>query len=136
MGIEGQNMQNNYRDLAYKYNIQWNGRTYHTNDFSQQDNINKAITSANQLLYAVIASVINALGYSTAIGFVHTGKMMSFVYDIADLYKERIILPEVFRYTSEYKGLAIERDIKAFIYKIIIQQRLVDSVIKDVESLF
>lgn len=39
------------------------------------------------MLYAVCQAAIVSLGYSPALGFVHTGKQLSFVYDIADLYK-------------------------------------------------
>ena len=38
-----------------------------------------------------------AAGYAPAIGFLHTGKPLSFVYDIADLYKIDIVAPEAFR---------------------------------------
>ena len=36
-------------------------------------------------------------GYSPALGFIHTGKMLSFVYDIADLYKAELTIPVAFR---------------------------------------
>ena len=35
-------------------------------------------------------------GYSPALGFIHTGKQLSFVYDIADLYKAEITIPVAF----------------------------------------
>lgn len=40
-------------------------------------------------LYGVVHSVIVALGCSPALGFVHVDHERSFVYDIADLYKQR-----------------------------------------------
>ena len=36
-------------------------------------------------------------GYAPAIGFLHTGKPQSFVYDIADLYKFETVVPVAFR---------------------------------------
>ena len=136
IGIEGMHMQNTYKQLSLKYNIPWNGRVYNVPDFNCQDDINKAITATNQLLYAIIVSVINALGYSPAIGFVHTGKMMSFVYDIADLYKECITLPKVFEFTHNYKGNSIAKDVKTYIYKELIQVNIVDKIINDINTLF
>ena len=136
IGIEGKHVQNTYIALANKYNINWNGRIYHTGDFDSQDNINKVITSANQLLYAIIQAVLNALGYSTAIGFIHTGKMLSFVYDMSDIYKESIILPEVFSFTSSYKGTNIAKDIKSYVYKVIIKENIVSSIIKNIDTIF
>ncbi|MDI5821544.1 hypothetical protein MJI95_22790, partial [Salmonella enterica subsp. enterica serovar Kentucky] len=37
--------------------------------------------------YGVTEAAILAAGYAPAIGFVHTGKPLSFVYDIADIIK-------------------------------------------------
>lgn len=136
MGIEGIHVQNTYKALAEKYNIQWYGRMYNDIQFREQDNINKAITSANQLMYAIIASVVNTIGYSTAIGFIHTGKMMSFVYDIADLYKESLVLPVVFEFTSQYVGNSIENDIKKHLYNKITEVNIIDKVIKDITTIF
>ena len=136
MGIEGLHVQNTYRTLSEKYGIHWNGRMYNEIPFSEQDSINKAITSGNQLLYAIIASIVNAIGYSTAIGFIHTGKMMSFVYDISDLYKESIILPTIFEFTSTYSGNSIENDIKRHLYNKITEVNIIDKVINDISTIF
>ena len=38
-----------------------------------------------------------AAGYAPAIGFLHTGKPLSFVYDIADLFKFETVVPEAFQ---------------------------------------
>ena len=38
-----------------------------------------------------------AAGYAPAIGFLHTGKPQSFVYDIADLFKFETVVPVAFR---------------------------------------
>ena len=38
-----------------------------------------------------------AAGYAPAIGFLHTGKPLSFVYDIADLFKFETVVPVAFR---------------------------------------
>lgn len=40
-------------------------------------------------------------GYSPAIGFIHTGKALSFVYNIADFYKASLIVPIVFELVAE-----------------------------------
>ena len=48
---------------------------------------NRALSAANACLYGVCHAAIVSAGYCAALGFVHTGKMLSFVYDVADLYK-------------------------------------------------
>jgi CRISPR-associated protein Cas1 len=40
-------------------------------------------------------------GYSPGLGFIHCGKLLSFVYDIADLYKEQFTIPTAFRLAAE-----------------------------------
>jgi CRISP-associated protein Cas1 len=42
-------------------------------------------------------AAVLAAGYSPVIGFLHTGKPQSFVYDIADLLKLDTVVPEAFR---------------------------------------
>ena len=44
------------------------------------------MSAANACLYGVCHAAIVAAGYSAALGFIHTGKMLSCVYDVADLY--------------------------------------------------
>ena len=43
----------------------------------------------------------SSAGYSPALGFVHTGKQLSFVYDIADLYKAEFTIPASFAAVAE-----------------------------------
>lgn len=42
-----------------------------------------------------------AAGYAPAIGFLHTGKPRSFVYDVADLWKLDTVVPEAFRVAGQ-----------------------------------
>ena len=37
-----------------------------------------------------------AAGYAPAVGFLHTGKPLSFVYDIADIFKFETVVPAAF----------------------------------------
>ena len=43
-----------------------------------------------------------AAGYAPAIGFLHSGKPLSFVYDIADLWKLDTVVPEAFRIAGQH----------------------------------
>jgi CRISP-associated protein Cas1 len=43
-----------------------------------------------------VHAVIVALGLAPGLGFVHTGHALSFVFDIADLYKAEISIPIAF----------------------------------------
>ncbi|MDR4482191.1 MAG: hypothetical protein R3B95_02880 [Nitrospirales bacterium] len=53
-------------------------------DWGQGDIANRCPSSATACLYGVAEAAVLAAGYAPAIGFIHTGKPLSFVYDIAD----------------------------------------------------
>lgn len=64
--------------------------------------VNQALSAANVALYGIVHSVITALGMSPGLGFVHTGHDLSFVYDVADLYKADLTIPLAFKIASEH----------------------------------
>lgn len=99
-GREGARVRSLYRELSKKYNVNWDGRNYDHKDYESSSVINKAISSANFCLYGLVYSVIVALGISPGLGFIHTGNDLSFVYDIADLYKAETSIPVAFEVTS------------------------------------
>ena len=41
-------------------------------------------------------------GYAPAIGFIHSGKPLSFVYDIADLFKFDTVVPTAFKIAAKH----------------------------------
>ena len=48
-------------------------------------------------LNGLTEAAILAAGYAPAIGFLHTGKPQSFVYDVADVYKFETVVPIAFQ---------------------------------------
>lgn len=95
-GKEGIRVREAYARASRETGIEWAGRTYRREDWYSADPVNRALSSANSCLYGVCHAAIVSAGYSPALGFVHTGKMLSFVYDIADLYKAEITVPIAF----------------------------------------
>lgn len=95
-GKEGARVRTAYARASDQYGIPWSGRNYDRVDWDQADPINRALSAANACLYGVCHAAIVALGYSPALGFIHTGKMLSFVYDIAELYKMELTVPAAF----------------------------------------
>ncbi len=106
-GLEGIRMREAYRTAAKMNGVHWLGRNYKLDDWDDSDPINKALSTANSILYSICQAAIISLGYSTGLGFIHTGKMLSFVYDIADLYKAETSIPAAF---SAVKGNDDELD--------------------------
>lgn len=99
-GVEGLHVRELYTRLAEKYKIKWDGRTYLKGDFDNSDTTNQYLTALNHALYAITTAVVVTLGFSPAIGFIHTGHLQSFTFDIADLYKETITIPLAFELSS------------------------------------
>lgn len=103
-GREGARVRVAYRAAAKKYGVKWAGRDYNPEDFLASNEINQALSAANVCLYGVVHAVILALGCVPALGFVHTGHDLSFVYDIADLYKVQLSVPVAFQTVGELQG--------------------------------
>jgi CRISPR-associated protein Cas1 len=100
-GMEGARMRDAYREAAHIYDVPWSGRRYDRRNWHRADPINRALSAASSCMYGVCHAAIVSGGYSPALGFMHTGKQLSFVYDIGDLYKTEITLPVAFRITAE-----------------------------------
>lgn len=100
-GMEGRRVRTAYQKYAEVYGVPWQGRAYDQTDWHRSDPANRALSAANACLYGVCHAAIVSAGFSAAIGFIHTGKMLSFVYDIADLYKTDLTIPTAFRIASE-----------------------------------
>ena len=78
-----------------------NGRKYDPKDWARGDVINQCISAATSCLYGVTEAAILAAGYAPAIGYLHTGKPLSFVYDIADLIKFDTVVPVAFKIAAK-----------------------------------
>lgn len=99
-GREGVRVREAYARASRETGVPWHGRAYRRDAWQAADPVNRALSAANSCLYGICHAAILALGLSPALGFIHTGKMLSFVYDVADLYKTRISIPVAFRETA------------------------------------
>lgn len=91
-GIEGGMVKDIYRTLAQEYGVPWAGRIAFGHGH-RIDPVNQAISHANAALYGLTEAVILSMGYSPAIGFVHSGDPRSFVFDVADCIKFDTVVP-------------------------------------------
>ncbi|NBK97492.1 MAG: type I-E CRISPR-associated endonuclease Cas1 [Erysipelotrichia bacterium] len=101
-GREGARVRGIYRKQSKKYQVEWSGRDYNPDNFEDGTVINQALSAAHVALYGVCYSVMVALGISPGLGFIHVGHDLSFVYDIADLYKAQTTIPIAFEVAHEY----------------------------------
>lgn len=95
-GFEGVRVRKAYAEASQEFGVEWKGRRYDRQNWGNSDPINRALSTANALLNGLCHAAIVSGGYSPALGFIHTGKQLSFVYDIADLYKAEITIPVAF----------------------------------------
>jgi len=130
-GLEGARVRNAYKLISEKYGVHWNGRCYDQDDWENADTVNRALSAANSCLYGICHAAILSAGYSPAIGFIHTGKMLSFVYDIADLYKTEITAPIAFMVASE-GSIEVERRARLKCRDVFYEKRLMERIIPDI----
>lgn len=100
-GIEGVRVRETYALLAQQYGVEWKRRSYDPADWEAGDIPNRCLSAATACLHGLSEAAVLAAGYAPAIGFLHTGKPLSFVYDIADLYKLSTVVPEAFRIAGQ-----------------------------------
>lgn len=95
-GIEGARVKRLYQVLARNLGVKWRGRRYDPRNWESSDLPNRCLSQATACLYGVSEAAILAAGYAPAIGFLHSGKPQSFVYDVADIFKFETVVPIAF----------------------------------------
>lgn len=135
-GLEGVRVRESYKMYAKRYHIEWHGRNYDKSNWSGSDSINIALSSANAALYGLCQAAIVSLGYSPALGFIHTGKQLSFVYDIADLYKMETSVPAAFEAAASSPSEDIARKARELMRRYLREKHVLKRVAEDIANLF
>ncbi len=130
--MEGNRVRNLYRTEATRCGIEWKGRQYDQSAWERGDRVNRALSAANACLYGICHAAIVSAGYSPAIGFIHTGRQLSFVYDIADLYKATLTIPVAFEAVAGGAGEQIERQVRTRCRDTFHRHKLLAHILKDI----
>lgn len=133
-GKEGIRVREAYAQASRETGVAWSGRSYQRSDWHSADPVNRALSAANSCLYGVCHAAIVSAGYSPALGFIHTGKMLSFVYDIADLYKADITIPLAFRAAVEGAD-SLEGRVRRACRDAFHESRLLQRIVPDIDRL-
>ncbi|MFQ5421831.1 MAG: type I-E CRISPR-associated endonuclease Cas1e [Anaerolineae bacterium] len=133
-GMEGVRVRQAYAQASKKYDVPWHGRKYKRGNWGSADPINRALSAANALLNGLCHAAIVSGGYSPGLGFIHTGKQLSFVYDIADLYKAEITIPVAFAITAESEE-KVESRVRAACRQKFKEVKLLHRVLPDIDAL-
>ncbi|WP_221091601.1 type I-E CRISPR-associated endonuclease Cas1e [Deinococcus aquaedulcis] len=133
-GREGARVRDLYARYSQAHGVKWQERKYNRGNWDAASPINKAISSGTACLYGLAHAAILSCGYSPALGFVHTGKQLSFVYDVADLYKMEVVMPVAFQEAAR-GGDEIDRRVRLALRDHMKQLRLLERMANDLLTL-
>lgn len=132
-GHEGVRMRDVYAAWSKETGVKWEGRQYNFQSWGGSP-INRALSTANAILNAVCNAIIVSAGYSPALGFIHQGRQLSFVYDIADLYKTDITIPIAFQVVGEAAD-QVEKRVRLAVREKIHESKLISRILPDINML-
>lgn len=133
-GLEGVRVRELYKLLAAQHKVPWGKRSYNLQEWDEADVVNKALSVACHCLYGICEAAVLAAGYAPAIGFLHTGKPLSFVYDVADLFKFETVVPAAFRIVARSHN-NIEREVRLQCRDIFRETKLLRKIIPTIEDI-
>lgn len=134
-GMEGARVKAMYAQFARQYGVKWDARRYDPKEWNASDIPNRCLSAATACLYGVSEAAILAAGYAPAIGFIHTGKAQSFVYDIADLFKFETVVPVAFRIAARKPGADVEGLVRRACRDAFRETRLLRRIIPAIEDI-
>lgn len=133
-GIEGARVRETYKRIAAQCGVEWKARNYDTSEWDQSDLPNRCLSAATACLYGVTEAAVLAAGYAPAIGFIHTGKPLSFVYDVADVYKFETVVPLAFRIAAR-SPVNPEQQVRLVCRDSFRETRLLERIIPGIEDM-
>lgn len=132
-GMEGARVRDAYARMSAATGMEWKGRSYDRGNWKNTDPVNRAMSCANSCLYGLCHAAIVSTGYSAGLGFIHTGKALSFVYDIADLYKMEITVPIAFEIAAGIHD-NLERAVRHRCRDLFRDQKLLTRIVPDIQK--
>ncbi len=132
-GLEGVRVRETYKLLARQYGVQWRARNYDRDQWDAADIPNRCLSAATSCLYGITEAAVLAAGYAPAVGFIHTGKPLSFVYDIADLFKFETVVPIAFRIAAK-SPYQPEREVRLACRDMFRSAKLLGRIIPSIET--
>jgi CRISPR-associated protein Cas1 len=133
-GIEGARVREMYKRIAKTCGVEWSARNYDTSAWDKGDLPNRCLSAATSCLYGVTEAAVLAAGYAPAVGFIHTGKPLSFVYDVADVYKFETVVPLAFRIAARNPGNP-EQQVRLACRDVFRETRLLERIIPGIEEM-
>jgi len=138
-GIEGSRMRRTYQNLSQRYGIEWRGRRFDRANPLSADIPNQAINHASVAVTAAAVIAVIAVGAIPQLGFIHEQSGDAFALDIADLFRDTILLPAAFssaRAALDNPSINIERHARRTTGRMLRNERVISKMIDRIKSLF
>ena len=138
-GIEGARMKRTYQNLAQRYGIQWRGRRYDRAKPLAADIPNQAINHASVAVTSAAVIAVTALGAIPQLGFIHEQSGDAFALDIADLFRDTVLLPAAFQAAGDIAKnprLDVERHTRRTTGDLLRTERVIPKMIDRIKTLF
>lgn len=138
-GIEGARMRQTYQIVAQQLGVEWRGRRYDRLNPGSADLPNQALNHASSAVEAAAAIAVSATATIPQLGFIHEDASQSFVLDIADLFRDTVLIPSAFRAAkkaSTRRHSNIERLTRQEVGATLSRQKTVPRMIQKIKDLF
>ena len=138
-GIEGARMRRTYQNLAHRYGITWRGRRYDRANPLAADIPNQAINHASVAVTSAAVIAVMSVGAIPQLGFIHEHSGDAFALDIADLFRDTILLPAAFKAAKSViddPTLDIERHTRRTAGEMLRTERVIPKMIDRIKILF
>lgn len=138
-GIEGARVRASYQQISRQFGVRWRSRKYDRSDPESADRPNQAINHASSALQAAALVAVAVSGTVPQLGFIHEESGHALALDIADLFRESILLPVAFgavRDLEDRPNQPLERLVRYRAAKIFRKEKVVAAMIDRIKELF
>ena len=138
-GMEGARARQAYRNIARQHGIDWKARRYDRNEPDWADIPNQCLNHASVAVTAAAAIATTSVGAIPQLGFIHEHSGEAFVLDIADLFRDTVILPAAFKSAKavlDDPTLGIERQTRRTTGNILRNERVISKMIDRIKAMF
>ncbi len=138
-GIEGARMKRTYQNLAQRYGVAWHGRRYDRSDPLTADIPNQTINHASVAVTSAAVIAVTAMGAIPQLGFIHEHSGDAFALDVADLFRDTILLPAALKSAKavmDNPKLDIERHTRRTTGDMLRTESVIPRMIERIRALF
>lgn len=138
-GIEGARAKQTYRIIASRYGVRWRGRRYERANPLAADIPNQTINHASVAVTSAAAIAVTAVGAIPQLGFIHEHSGEAFVLDVADLFRDTVLLPAAFeaaKVVIDSPSLDVERVTRRTTGRMLQSERVIPRMIDRIKALF